>query len=124
MRTPHGQYPEYHTSGDNLTFVQPQFLEESFSYCLQAMTILERNKIFMSQNPKCEPQLGKRGIYKVMGGQSDGAKKELPMLWMLNLSDGHHSVLEIAERSGLPFDVLYEAAEILVDHGLLKEITR
>jgi len=124
MRTPHGQYPEYHTSGDNLTFVQPQFLEESFSYCLQAMTILERNKTFMSQNPKCEPQLGKRGIYKVMGGQSDGAKKEMPMLWMLNLSDGHHSVLEIAERSGLPFDVLYEAAEILVDHGLLKAITR
>jgi aminopeptidase-like protein len=123
MRTPHGKYPEYHTSGDNLTFVQPKFLEESFTCCLGVLTLLERNKTFLSQNPKCEPQLGKRGLYRAIGGESEGAKREMAMLWVLNLSDGHHSVLEIAERASMPFDVVYEAAEILADHGLLKEVS-
>ncbi|MCZ6800223.1 MAG: DUF4910 domain-containing protein [Nitrospirae bacterium] len=122
MRTPHGKYPEYHTSGDNLTFVQPQYLEESFNYCLQAMTLLEKNKTFLSQNPKCEPQLGKRGLYKAIGGEADGAKKEMAMLWVLNLSDGQHSLLDIAERACIPFEIVHEAVEILCSHGLLKEI--
>ena len=122
MRTPHGKYPEYHTSGDNLSFVQPQYLEESFNYCWQALTLLENNKTFLSQNPKCEPQLGKRGLYKAMGGDSEGANREMAMLWVLNLSDGHHSLLDAAERSRMPFDVLCEAAEILHNHGLLKEV--
>lgn len=122
MRTPHGEYAEYHTSGDNLTFVQPEFLEESFTCCLRTLTLLERNKTFISQNPKCEPQLGKRGLYRAIGGESEGAKREMAMLWMLNLSDGNHSVLDIAERSNMSFDVVYEAAAILSDHGLLNEV--
>jgi aminopeptidase-like protein len=120
MRTPQGEYSEYHTSGDNLTFVKPECLEESFTCCLRVLTLLERNKTFLSQNPKCEPQLGKRGLYRAIGGESEGAKREMAMLWVLNLSDGHHSVLEMAERSSMPFDVIDEAAKILVDHGLLK----
>ena len=122
MRTPHGKYPEYHTSGDNLSFVQPRYLEESYNYCLQALTLLENNKTFLSQNPKCEPQLGKRGLYKAIGGDSEGAKREMAMLWVLNLSDGHHSLLDVAERSRMSFDVLCEAAEILHAHGLLMEV--
>jgi len=123
MRTPHGKYQEYHTSGDNLSFVQPQYLEESYTFCLQALTLLEKNKTFLSQNPKCEPQLGKRGLYRAIGGESDGAKKEMAMLWTLNLSDGQHSLLDIAERACIPFEVVHEAAEILCSHELLKEIT-
>ena len=121
MRTPHGKYPEYHTSGDNLTFVQPRYLEESFNCCLRALTLLEKNKTFLSQNPKCEPQLGKRGIYREIGGDSEGDKWEVAMLWVLNLSDGHHSLLEIAERSNIPFDEVCEATKVLLNHGLLKE---
>jgi len=122
MRTPHGQYPEYHTSGDNLDFVRPQYLEESFIHCLKTLTLLERNKGFLNQNPQCEPQLGRRGLYRAIGGQAEGAKREMAMLWVLNLSDGHHALLEIAERADLPFDLVYEAAQSLLDHGLLKEI--
>jgi aminopeptidase-like protein len=122
MRTPHGEYSEYHTSGDNLTFVQPEFLEESFTCCLEALTLLERNKTFLSQNLKCEPQLGKRGLYRAIGGESEGAKREMAMLWVLNLSDGHHSLLEIAERSSISFDVVYEASKVLGNHGLLQEV--
>ncbi|WP_342346537.1 DUF4910 domain-containing protein [uncultured Nitrospira sp.] len=122
MRTPHGEYPEYHTSGDNLTFVQPEYLEESFTCCLGVLTLLEGNKTFLSQNLQCEPQLGKRGLYRAIGGESEGAKREMAMLWVLNLSDGHYSLLEIADRSSMPFRIIYEAATILVDHGLLQEI--
>lgn len=122
MRSSHGEYPEYHTSGDNLDFVQPQYLEESFSHCLKTLTLLERNKVFLNQNPHCEPQLGRRGLYRAIGGQAEGAKREMAMLWVLNLSDGHHTLLGIAERSNIPFDVVYEAAEVLLDHGLLKEV--
>ncbi len=122
MRTPHGKYPEYHTSGDNLSFVQPRYLEESFNYCLQALTLLENNKTFLSQNPKCEPQLGKRGLYKAIGGDSEGANREMAMLWVLNLSDGHHSLLDVAERSKMPFNIVHDAGKALLEHGLLKEV--
>lgn len=122
MRTPHGEYSEYHNSGDNLTFVQPEFLDASLTCCSEVLTLLERNRTYLSQNLQCEPQLGKRGLYRAIGGESEGAKREMAMLWVLNLSDGHYSVLEIAERSNMPFRIISEAAEILADHGLLKEI--
>ncbi|MCZ6801763.1 MAG: DUF4910 domain-containing protein [Nitrospirae bacterium] len=122
MRTPHGQYSEYHTSGDNLDFVQPRFLEESFTHCLQSFTLLEKNKVYLNQNPHCEPQLGRRGLYRAIAGQAEGANREMAMLWVLNLTDGHHTLLDIAEQSNLPFDVVYETAEVLLDHGLLKEL--
>lgn len=122
MRTPHGEYSEYHTSGDNLSFVQPEYLDASLTCCLEVLTLIERNRTYLSQNLQCEPQLGKRGLYRAIGGESEGAKREMAMLWVLNLSDGKYSVLEIAERSNMPFRIISEAAVILADHGLLKEI--
>jgi len=120
MRTPHGCFPEYHTSADNLTFVQPEYLGDSFSKCLNALSILENDKKFINQNPKCEPQLGKRGLYGSIGGQTDGRNKEIAMLWVLNLSDGDHSLLDIAEKSGVKFSIIRDAAQALLEHGLLK----
>ncbi len=121
MRTSHGQYPEYHTSADNLEFVQPEYLGESFAQCLTTLMVLENNKTFINQNPHCEPQLGKRGLYKPIGGDADKARKEMALLWVLNLSDGRHSLLDIAERSGLEFQTIRASAELLSDGGLLKE---
>jgi aminopeptidase-like protein len=122
MRTPHGQYPEYHTSADNLNFVRPQYLAESFSICLSILRVLENNRKYLNQNPKCEPHLGKRGLYRAIGGQAGGRANELAMLWVLNLSDGHHSLLDIAVRSGLEFVSIRKAADALLEHDLLKEI--
>jgi len=121
MRTPHGQYPEYHTSADDLNFIQPEYLEQSFSVCLKALAVLEKNKVYRSLNPYCEPQLGPRGLYRAIGGQAEGAKREMAMLWVLNLSDGIHSLLDIADRSGISFEFINEASERLLTHGLLKE---
>ena len=125
MRTPHGQFPEYHTSADNPDLVKPKCLADSFSKCLSILNVLENNHTYINQNPKCEPQLGKRGLYVSIGGQSDRKINELAMLWVLNLSDGSGiTLLDIAERSGIEFAVLKNAADRLLEHGLLTNAER
>ena len=121
MRTPHGRYPEYHTSADNLDFVQPGYLGDSFSEYLAVLNVLENNKRYLNKNPKCEPQLGKRGLYGAIGGRSDEKTGQLAMLWVLNLSDGQHTLLDITDRSGLEFDLIRSAADLLIKHDLLQE---
>ena len=120
MRTPNGRFSEYHTSADNLDFVQPACLADSFAKVVSAITILENNKTYINQNPKCEPQLGKRGLYRAVDQTKE--TQEMAMLWVLNLSDGQYSVLDIAERSGLKFDSVRKAATELLAHGLLAEM--
>lgn len=121
MRTPHDRYPEYHTSADNLSFVQPRYLADSFTKCQSVLYVLENNGTYMNQNPKGEPQLGKRGLYRAIGGSKDMKRNELAMLWVLNFSDGDYSLLDIADKSGLEFSVIRLAADMLVEHGLLAE---
>lgn len=124
MRTPHGQYPEYHTSADNLEFVRPESLAESYSHCLALFDILERNRAYINTSPKCEPQLGRRGLYRDVAGQQETKTFELSMLWVLNMSDGTHSLLDIAERAGFPFAVIRKAADLLERHGLLQLVEK
>jgi aminopeptidase-like protein len=118
-RTQHGKFPEYHTSADNLDFIAPAALEDTFKYCLELFEVLEHNRTYRNLNPKCEPQLGKRGLYRVLGGYPNSEIRELAMLWVLNLSDGENSLLDIADRSGLMFAAISEAASNLLRHGLL-----
>lgn len=122
MRTPHGEYPEYHTSADNLDFIKPQSLVGSLEHCLAVIHVLEHNRTYMNQNPKCEPQLGKRGMYRAVAGHQATQSRELVLLWVLNLSDGKHSLLDIAERAELDFEVAKRAVDDLIDHGLLQEV--
>ena len=118
MRSQHGQFPEYHTSADNLDFVDAAALADSLATILAVFEVLEHDRTYLNLNPKCEPQLGKRGLYAVTGG-TDIKRREFAMLWVLNLSDGSASLLDIARRSGLPFAAIREAADLLLRHGLL-----
>lgn len=120
-RTPYARYPEYHTSGDNPDFVLPDKLEDTLDVCRKAFSVLDRNHVYRNLSPYGEPQLGKRGLYDSLGGRSDAKEAQLAMLWVLNLSDGEHSLLDIAERSGLPFDSVSAAADALRDAALLTE---
>jgi aminopeptidase-like protein len=119
MRTPHGRYPQYHTSADDLRLVAPSCLGESLRHLLRIVQVLEENERYVSLNPKCEPQLGRRGLYRQTGGLKDLAAGEMAMLWVLNLADGSHDLLDIAVRSGLPFHELSRAARLLERDGLL-----
>ncbi len=120
MRSVWGTFPEYHTSADNLDFIHPESLARSLRLCASICDVLEGNRVYLNQNPCCEPQLGKRNLYKSTGGESIG-KEINARLWVLNLSDGEHTLLDIAERSGLQFGSIYEAAELLRENGLLAE---
>lgn len=121
MRTTHGGYPQYHTSADDLSFVTPENLAESLSMYLEVIGVLEGNGKYLNVNPKCEPQLGRRGLYQKIGGAEQGKELQLAMLWVLNMSDGNHSLLDIARRSSLRFDLLCEAVRHLEEAELLKE---
>jgi aminopeptidase-like protein len=122
MRTQHGRFPEYHTSADDLAFVQAPALGGSFATCLEVFSVLEDNRRYRNTNPKCEPQLGRRGLYRLSGGRPGaGPAPEQALLWVLNMSDGENTLLDIADRSGLPFRSVKEAADKLAIHGLLQE---
>jgi aminopeptidase-like protein len=118
-RTPYGEYPEYHTSADNLDFVEPGQLEGSFRACQSILSVLEGNASYVNRSPMCEPQLGRRGLYGSIGGES--RVHEMALLWVLNLSDGAHSLLDIAERSDLPFESILKASALLEQSDLLEK---
>lgn len=122
MRTPHGRFPEYHTSADDLDFVKPAPLADSLARLLEALRVLEGDGRYRNLSPKGEPQLGRRGLYRALADRGADGGREMALLWVLNLSDGSHSLLEIAERSGCRFDAIREAASLLVEHELLREI--
>jgi aminopeptidase-like protein len=118
MRSVWGTFPEYHTSADNLDFIDPLQLARSLRICARAFDVLENNQSLRNLNPYCEPQLGKRNLYRSTGG-SKISDEINARLWVLNLSDGEHSLLEIAGRSGLAFASIREAAALLSESGLL-----
>jgi aminopeptidase-like protein len=120
-RTPFDSYPEYHTSADNLEFVQPISLANSLTTYFAVVDVLENNRKYLNTNPKCEPQLGKRGLYGTFGGKKTSKVEEMAMLWVLNLSDGNHALLDIADRANLEFSVIKQAANALLESGLLEK---
>lgn len=119
QRSQFGTFPEYHTSADNLEFIKPEHLASSYSLVSKAVAIIENDFHLVSLNPKCEPQLGRRGLFSTLGGDPDGAAKSMALLWVLNLADGEHTVLDIAERANLPFEIVSEAVSQLEKNGLL-----
>jgi len=121
MRTPHGTYPEYHTSDDNLDFLRRDSLEESLRLLVDLVYLLERDRRCVNLSPKGEPQLGKRGLYRSTGGTGVDAR-HMALLWVLSLCDGSRPLLDVAERSKLRFPDVQRAASALEAAGLLRVV--
>ena len=121
-RSTYGSYPQYHTSADSLELVKPQCLEQSLDLLLRCISIVELDRKLLNRNPKCEPQLGRRGLYSLIGGHNEAQTLQLALLWVLNKSDGLNTLLEIAEESGLPFNLVYQAAVALRHTDLLTDV--
>ena len=140
-RTDAANFPEYHTSADNTEFVKAEYLADSFSKYFKVILKLEENfgkfyskknkeepyeidkkndQIFLNLNPKCEPKLDKTGLYRKIGGQK--YNNALTILWVLNYSDGQHSLRDISLRSGIDFKQIKQAAKLLQAKKLLKQI--
>jgi aminopeptidase-like protein len=120
QRSKFGSIPEYHTSGDNLAFIGPDHLSSSYRLIADAINVIENNAVYRNMMPKCEPQLGRRGLYGDIGGDEASVAANMAMLWILNLSDATHSLLDIAERANLPFAVVQRTAQMLTERGLLE----
>lgn len=120
QRSQFGTFPEYHTSADNLDFIKPEHLAASYRMIAAAIEIIESDRLLINTCPKCEPQLQRRGLYAALGGHKGGPAWSMTMLWVLNLCDGKHTLLDIAERADLPFCQVLEAADLLLGSGLLK----
>jgi aminopeptidase-like protein len=116
-RTPADAFPEYHSSADDLELVRPEALGESFHAALAIVDAIERDETLLNASPYGEPQLGRRGLYRSLGG---GSSEEAALLWVLSLADGSASLLDIAARSGLPFDAISRAADALLRVDLLR----
>ncbi|HZO62083.1 MAG TPA: DUF4910 domain-containing protein [Gaiellaceae bacterium] len=125
-RTPHEALPEHHTSDDDLSLLRPEALAGSIGALAATIDVLDRNGRFLNLSPRGEPRLGDRGLYATLsaGDPAGGEEAGKALLWVLNLSDGRHTLLDVAERSGLSFDLVARAAETLVAHGLLRELDR
>ena len=119
-RSAPGSFPEYHTSADDLDFVRPEALARSFRAYLDVFDVLETNAAYLNLSPKGEPQLGRRGLYRAIGAGHGANVDELSLLWVLNLSDGEHTLVDIAEQSGLSYAQVRDAARTLVEHDLLE----
>ncbi|MCF7800163.1 DUF4910 domain-containing protein [Candidatus Babeliales bacterium] len=122
MKTMYGKFDEYHTSADSLNFVQSEYLQDSFDKYLKIIYVIENNKFYLNLNPKCEPQLGKRGLYSMLGSQKYSNLNIEAILWVLNFSDGKNSLLDISFLSGFDFDLIKNAADILIASNLLGEV--
>jgi len=120
MRTPNGEYPEYHSSADNLSLLRSESLAHSLAVLRRIVAVIEGDAVYRSCNPKGEPQLGRRGLYAAMGGQRSADYDQMALLWVLNLADGRHSLLDMVERAGVPFATLRAAADALLAVDLLE----
>ena len=97
--------------------MRPDYLGQSFATLIDVIDVIESNGTYVNASPYGEPQLGRRGLYRGVGG---GSSEEMAILWVLSLSDGTMSVLEIADRSGLRFTDIRHAAARLEEHRLVE----
>jgi aminopeptidase-like protein len=123
MRSVHGTFPEYHTSADNPDFVKPEALDQSYEVVATLLDLLDANWMYVRTDGRGEPQLGRRGLYRAIAGQKEaGGASQMDLLWLLNLADGKHSLLEMAERAGTPFGRLQKAVRLALDADLIREV--
>ena len=116
----HGEYPQYHTDADDLDFVTAERLGQSYALLAGIVDVLERDRLLTNQAPFGEPQLGRRGLYRDTGASPlQRRSTEMALLWVLSLSDGTRTLLEVADRADLPFATVADAAARLEAAGLL-----
>jgi aminopeptidase-like protein len=124
MRTMYGTYPEYHTSLDNRDFISFSAMAESVDVYERILRTLDANLSLVNTSPFGEPQLGRRGLYPSLGGSKEADARAEAMLWILNQSDGEHDLLDIAARSGIPMELIVDAADDLIRAQLLEPAER
>ncbi|HCF03067.1 DUF4910 domain-containing protein [Flavobacterium sp.] len=120
MKTMYGKYPEYHTSADDKDFISFEVMEASVYKYLDIIELIEHNEKYINLLPNCEPQLGKRGLYPTLGSQKITDNFVDGMMWILNLADGEHDLIDISKRSQIKVQDLYPIIDKLLEKKILK----
>jgi aminopeptidase-like protein len=123
-RSNHGEFPEYHNSGDDMNFINSSNLWESLNVILDLIRILDDNAKYRNLSPYGEPQLGKRGLFKEIGGEQNTKEVHMAYLWLLSSSDGKNSLLDVAQQSSIPFAIIKKCADRLERASLLEMVDR
>lgn len=119
MRTKYGEYPEYHTSLDDLSLISADGLGGAYDVLRKCLTALENNSKYRATT-LCEPQLSKRQLYPTLSSTKHGANVR-DILNVLAYCDGDHDLIDIAERMGVPIERLYPLVDTLRGNELIKE---
>ncbi len=119
MKTMYAKYSEYHTSADNKNFISFESMEHAVNKYLDIIELIERNDKYINLLPNCEPQLGKRGLYPTLGSQKITENFVDGMMWILNLADGKHDLIDISRRSGFDVKELYPIIDKLLESDIL-----
>lgn len=118
-RSKYGEYPEYHTSLDNLSFISPKGLAGSYLALIRMIEVIENDMSYISTS-LCEPQLGRRGLYPNLS-QKGSSSTTKPMMNFISYCDGTKSLLEIADIIEIPFWDLLGFATTLLSHGIIEK---
>jgi aminopeptidase-like protein len=118
-RTKYGQYPEYHTSLDNLELITAEGLEGAFSVYKKVIQLLEANAFYKVTTP-CEPQLGKRGLYPTISTK-DTKAQIATMMNVIAYADGDNDLIALAEKIGACATDLIPIVEKLLAAELLEK---
>ena len=120
MKSKYGSYPEYHTSLDNLNFITPEGLKESYEMMKTAIEILESNK-FWKLKTLGEPQLGKRGLYPTLSTKNSGTTVQ-DLMNVIAYCDGENDLIDISNICGLKFKEVLKIIETLFINELVEEV--
>lgn len=123
MRSKYGEYPEYHTSLDDLAVVSPDGLGGAYQLFQRALECLEKN-VTLQNTVVCEPQLGSRGLYPTTSKYGSVGDEVERMLNVLAYADGTRDLLALAEEIGEPMWELQDTVATLLEHGLVTVLDR
>ena len=118
-RSKYEEYPEYHTSADNLNLVSPNGLYGAFEVYRKCIDLLENNYMYIVTTP-CEPQLGKRGLYPTLSRRGS-INETRSMTAFIAYADGKHDLVDISNRINVPIDRLLPIIKKLLDNGLIRK---
>jgi aminopeptidase-like protein len=121
-RSKYGEYPEYHTSADNMNFISAEGLEGAYEVYRKCIIALENNFFYMT-NFLCEPQLGKRGLFPTIS-QKGSLNNVRTMMDLLSYSDGHNDLIDISNIINVSIDEILPIAQELLNNNIISRLEK
>ena len=118
-RSKYNEYPEYHTSDDNMELISPKGLQGSYEVMTDWIRAMEHNRKY-KVTVLCEPQLGKRGLYPTVG-QKGTYDEVTALIDFIAYADGKNDLFDISDKIGVSISRLLPIVEKLVKNGLVEE---